>query len=378
MKVVIDNKIPFIKGVLEPFAEVTYLPGAEIDRKAVKNADAMIVRTRTLCNKELLEGSSVKFIATATIGYDHIDTKWCEANGIKWTNAEGCNSGSVMQYIASVLAFLSKKHNFKFEDRTLGVVGIGNVGKKIVKLAEVLGFRIILNDPPLARKISPCGFISLEGLIHECDIITIHVPLSYEGADKTFRLFDEPVLKKLNPGTLLIDCSRGEVTNNEALKNFLKSGNLQGAVLDVWENEPDIDLELMNLLDISTPHIAGYSADGKANGAAMSVKALSRFFNLGLNNWRPEKIPLPPNQLFELDAGGKTDQEILCEAIEATYKVEDDSERLKKAPYEFEKQRNDYPVRREFQAYTIELKNGAPELKEKLQTLGFNVIFIED
>lgn len=379
MKIVIDDKIPFIKGVFEPFADTVYLPGAEINNKAVKNADALIIRTRTLCNKELLEGSTVNFIATATIGYEHIDTKWCGANGIKWKNAEGCNATSVMQYIASVLVFLSKKFSFKFENRTLGVIGVGNIGKKVVELAEILGFRIILNDPPLARRLGPCGYISLEGLIHESDIITLHVPLNYEGIDKTYHLFDDQILKKLNRGTLFINSSRGEVTDNGALKNILKSGYIQGAVLDVWENEPDIDLELMRFLNIATPHIAGYSVDGKANGTTMSVRSLSRFFNLGLNNWLPASIPLPlSDQLFVIDAKNKTDQEVLCEAIETTYKVENDDKRLKSVPGDFEKQRGNYPVRREFSAYTIELKNGAPGLMEKLQALGFNVVFVEE
>lgn len=235
MKIVIDKNIPFIEGVLEPFADVIYLPGSEINHMVIKDADALIIRTRTICNKELLSGSKVKFIASATIGYDHIDTRWCESHGISWTSAEGCNSTSVMQYIASVLVFLSKKHNFKFEDRTIGVIGIGNIGRKVVKLSEVLGMRIVLNDPPLARKLGPCGLISLNGIIREADIITLHVPLNLNGEDKTYHLLDEFVMKSLNPGTLLINSSRGEVVDNFALKKILKSGQLLGAVLDVWE-----------------------------------------------------------------------------------------------------------------------------------------------
>jgi len=377
MKIVIDKNIPFIEGVLEPYAEIQYLPGSKIDRKAIKDADALIIRTRTICNQELLSGSKVKFIATATIGYDHIDTKWCEANGISWTSAEGCNSSSVMQYMASVLVFLSNKHNFKFEDRTIGVIGVGNVGRKVVKLAEILGMRIVLNDPPLARKLGPCGLISLNGIIREADIITVHVPLNLKGEDKTFHLFDEFVMKSLNPGTLLINSSRGEVVDNQALKKVLKSGQIQGAVLDVWENEPEIDIELMKLLDIATPHIAGYSSDGKAQGTAMSVRSVSKFFNLGIDNWFPSFIPLPTEQIIEIDAQGKSDQEVISKAIEATYKVENDNQRLKDAPKHFEKQRGDYPLRREFHAYTIELKNGSLELMGKLQKSGFNIIKVD-
>lgn len=373
MKIVIDDKIPFIQGILEPFAEVVYMPGAKINKEAVKNADALIIRTRTECNKELLEGTDVKFIATATIGYDHIDTQWCEANGIKWTNAAGCNSSSVMQYIASTLVYLSKKHNFNFEDKTLGVVGVGNVGKKIVRLAETLGMRVVLNDPPLALSQGPCGYVSLEGLMHEADIITLHVPLTMEGNFKTWHLFDEQKLKKLNKGTILINSSRGEVVDNIALKNALTSNHLKGAVLDVWENEPNIDLELMKKLDLTTPHIAGYSSDGKANGTAMSVKALCEFFNLRLYNWFPDNVPQPPSPEFKIDAEKLTLQQVLCEAIEKTYTVRSDDERLRKSPSDFEKQRGEYPLRREFTAYTVDLKNGTSEMKERLKELGFKV-----
>jgi erythronate-4-phosphate dehydrogenase len=377
LKIIIDDKIPFIHGILEPFAEVIYLPGNKIDHKIVKNADALIIRTRTICNKDLLEGSSVKFIVTATIGYDHIDTKWCEATGIIWKNAEGCNSSSVMQYVASNLSFLSKKHHFKFEDRTLGVIGVGNVGKKVVRLAEALGMRVVLNDPPIVRSKGLCGYISLDGILREADIITLHVPLINNGEDRTFHLFDEAMLKRLRPGTILINSSRGEVVDNIALKNFIKTGKLEGAVLDVWENEPDIDKELMKLLDIATPHIAGYSADGKANGTSISVMALNNFFRFGLKEWFPHNILAPQVSEIKIDAKDKTEQFVICEAIEHTYKVIEDNERLKNSPDDFELQRGNYPLRREFQAYTIELKNGNSNLTSTLRRIGFNLRIVK-
>ncbi|MDP4226747.1 MAG: NAD(P)-dependent oxidoreductase, partial [Bacteroidota bacterium] len=191
MKIIIDDKIPFIKGVLESYGKVEYIAGANISKDDVKDADALIIRTRTHCTKELLEGSKIKFIATATIGFDHIDTAYCEQNGIYWTNAAGCNSSSVQQYMASVLIHLAGKHGLSFKKRTLGVIGVGHVGRKVVKLAEALGFRVVLNDPPLARRIGPCGYISLDGIIREADVITLHVPLTYEGEDKTYHLIDE-------------------------------------------------------------------------------------------------------------------------------------------------------------------------------------------
>ncbi|HEY4786754.1 MAG TPA: 4-phosphoerythronate dehydrogenase PdxB [Bacteroidales bacterium] len=373
MKVVADNKIPFLQGVLEPFADVVYLPGSEIAREHLMDADALITRTRTKCNEKLLSGTKVKFIATATIGFDHIDTDWCEKNGIFWTNAAGCNSGSVYQYIASVLVALSKKQGFNFADRSLGIIGVGNVGRKIVKLGEWLGMRVLLNDSPRQRKEGPCSYISLDGIIRECDIITCHVPLNMEGTDKTYHMIDEKILRKLHPETILINSSRGEVVDNQALKSILKEKKIAGAVLDVWENEPNIDKELVDLLDIVSPHIAGYSADGKANGTSMSVQALSKFFKLPLTRWFAEDIPIPENNRLTIDCKGKSVQEVLSEAIMFTYKVEEDDARLRSSLETFEKQRGNYPLRREFHAYEIILQNPHSDIQKRLNGLGFRI-----
>ena len=374
MKIVIDDKIPFIKGVLEPYAEVVYLPGAGFTRSDVADADALIIRTRTKCNEALLKGATVKFIATATIGYDHIDTAWCEANGIAWTNAPGCNSGSVHQYMASILATLSTHFDFRFEDKTLGVVGVGNVGSKVAKLGEALGMNVLMNDPPRAEKEGPTQFVPLDEILSMSDLITLHVPLNCSGAHQTYHLFDKATFEQLPYRTILINSSRGEVVDNMALKNALKSRKIGAAALDVWENEPNIDLELLPLLNIATPHIAGYSADGKANGTAMSIQALSRFFGIPLNDWYPSEIPYPAQPLrFELDCTGKSLQQCLCEAIWYTYPVNDDDGCLRTSPETFEKQRGNYPIRREFAAFTVDVKNAIPEIKERLQTLGFKI-----
>lgn len=374
MKIIIDDKIPFIKGAFEQVAEVIYLPGASITKKDIQDADALITRTRTICNKELLKNSNVKFIATATIGYDHIDTKWCEENGIAWTNAPGCNSMSVTQWVASVIITLAQKHNFELKDRTLGVVGVGNVGRKVVRLGESLGMQVVLCDPPVARNISACGLISLDGIIREADIISLHVPLNMEGIDKTYHLIDEQKLRKLRPGTLLLNSSRGEVVDNIALKKFIPEHHLLATALDVWENEPGIDPELLDILDIATPHIAGYSADGKANGTTMSVRAVSKFFNLGLDDWSVSNIEAPYNAVIEYDAANKTNQEILTDLILKTYQVEEDDKRLRESIHEFELQRGNYPLRREFAAYTVHLKNGSKSIVHDLKQIGFKLI----
>lgn len=373
MKVVADDKIPFLQGVLEPFTDVLYKAGNEITRADLKDARALITRTRTRCNEALLEGTDVRFIATATIGFDHIDVDYCRTRGIEWTNAPGCNSGSVYQYIASVLCTMSGKYIPDFSKISLGVIGVGNVGRKVVRLGELLGTHVYLNDPPRERASGACGFMSLDSIIRESNIITLHVPLTMEGPDKTYHLVDEAFLRKMNPDAILINSSRGEVVDNQALKKALKEKWIRGAVLDVWEHEPAIDPELLSLVDIATPHIAGYSTDGKANGTAMSVQALSRKYNLPLTEWQPENLPEPENKEFVIDCKGKNEQQVLKEAILHTYDVTVDDGRLRSSPGTFEKQRGKYPLRREFLAYTVILENGMNEVVLKLKGLGFNV-----
>ena len=377
MNIVCDHKIPFLRGVLEPFAQVVYLPGKETTPEVVRDADALITRTRTKCNEALLKGSQVQVIATATIGFDHIDTAWCDRNGIFWENAPGCNSGSVQQYIASVLVTLARKYGFRLADKTLGVVGVGHVGRKVARIASLLGRKVLLNDPPRARKEGPEGFVGLDELCAKSDLITVHVPLQREGEDATWHLFDRARLESLRPDQILINSSRGPVVDNAALKDVLLSGGLKAAVLDVWEGEPDLDPELVDALAISTPHIAGYSADGKANGTSAAVQTVSRTLGLPLATWEVEEIPAPPQALsFTVEAAGKSLQDVLTEAVLHTYDVSQDSNALRGALDQFERLRGDYPVRREFPAFTVSLKDGTPEMAERLKAIGFKVEII--
>ena len=377
MKIVCDNKIPFLRGVLEPFADVVYLPGKETTPEVVKDADALITRTRTICNEALLSGSQVQAIATATIGFDHIDTAWCDAHGIFWENAPGCNSGSVKQYIASVLVTLAKRYGFDLAEKTLGVVGVGNVGRKVASVARALGMKVLLNDPPRARKEGPEAFVGLDEICAQSDIITVHVPLSKTGEDATWHLFDSARLASLRPDQILINSSRGPVVDNAALKAVLQQGGLKAAVLDVWEGEPNLDPELVDLLTLTTPHIAGYSADGKANGTTAAVRSVARTLGLPLTMWSAEGIPAPLQALdFTVDAAGKSLQDVLTEAILHTYDVSEDSERLRADLSLFEKLRGDYPVRREFPAFTLHLQDGTPEMADRLSEIGFNVEMI--
>ena len=374
MKIVCDDKIPFLRGVLEPFAEVVYLPGKQTTAEVVRDADAIITRTRTKCDAELLSGSSVKVIATATIGFDHIDTGWCERNGIIWRNAPGCNSWSVKQYISSVLVSLARRYGLDLTKMTLGVVGVGNVGSKVAEAASLLGMKVLLNDPPRARREGPQGFVSLDELMAQSDIVTLHVPLTKEGEDATWHLFDAARIARLRPDQFLFNSSRGPVVDNAALRDALKAKTLRGAVLDVWENEPDIDRELMGLVEYSTPHIAGYSADGKANGTTMSVRTVASVLGLPLTDWTASGVPAPAQPLaFCIDAAGKSDAEVLAEAILHTYDVQRDSDALRAAPDQFEKLRGDYPVRREPTAFSLSLRGGTAAQAETLSRLGFQI-----
>ncbi len=374
MKIVCDNKIPFLRGVFEPWAEVVYLPGPETTPGVVRDADAVVTRTRTRCDAALLAGSSVRVVASATIGYDHIDTAWCEAHGILWRNAPGCNSSSVKQYIAAVLCTLARRHGLRLDALTLGVVGVGNVGSKVAEAAALLGMRVLLCDPPRARAEGAEGFVDLDTLVAQSDIVTLHVPLLREGEDATWHLFDEARLAAMRPDQFLINSSRGPVVDGAALRAALQAKALRGAVLDVWEGEPEPDRALMALLDIATPHIAGYSADGKANGTRMSVRTVAAVLGLPLADWRPADIPAPEQPLeFSLDASGKSRQEVLSEAILHTYDILADDRALRAHPERFEQLRGDYPVRREPTAFTLRLQGGDPALADALAALGFHI-----
>ena len=324
MKVIIDHKIPYIKEAIENITDdVVYLPGNAFTRETVKDADALIVRTRTKCNRKLLEGSKVKFIATATIGYDHIDTEYCREAGITWTNCPGCNAGSVEQYVHSVLLLLKEKKGLDLKNATIGVVGVGHVGSRVARMAEGLGMKVLLNDPPRAEQ-GEQGFVDLATMARECDVITFHTPLNREGAYRTYHLVDEDFLFSLERAPFVINSSRGEVVDTASLLVALAAGKIKAAVIDTWEYEPRISKELMEVAFLATPHIAGYSADGKANATRMSLEALCLFFGI-----EADFSILPPE-------GPKG------------YDPIRDSEWLKASPEKFEWFRENYPIRREF------------------------------
>ena len=344
MKIIIDNKIPYIKEAVQRIAdEVIYAPGKDFTPELVRDADALIVRTRTHCNRDLLEGSRVRFIATATIGFDHIDTEYCKQAGIEWTNAPGCNSASVAQYIQSSLLVWKSVRNKRLNELTIGIIGVGNVGSKVAKVAQDFGMRVLLNDLPREEKEGAERFSSLEKITEECDIITFHVPLYKEGKYKTFHLADDVFFQSLKRKPVIINTSRGEVIQTDALLKALNSRMISDTIIDVWEHEPEINRDLLEKAFIGTPHIAGYSADGKANATRMSLDAICKFFQI--KGDYEINAPAPASPIIH----AKNHEE----AVLQMYNPTEDSNRLKNQPELFETLRGDYPLRREEKAYII-------------------------
>lgn len=374
MKIVIDEKIPFIKGAFEPWADVVYCPGRAIDAATVADAVALIVRTRTICNRQLLEKSSVRIIASATIGFDHLDTAWLDQAGIKWVNAPGCNSGSVMQYVTAALLSLASRHSLDLRSLTLGVVGVGHVGSKVISSALSLGMRVLQNDPPRERREGGNDFSPLDKLLEESDILTLHVPLTLEGDDRTRHLINSTNLGRLRQNCMLINTSRGEVVDNTALRAALEDKVLRGAVLDVWEGEPEADRLLLELTDIATPHIAGYSVDGKANATVNSVREVSAALGIPQCDWTPDSLPQPAEPVIDLARRpAVTDPvDMAGVAVRHAYNIEEDDSCFRNNPEKFEYLRDNYGARREFGSFAV--KSADPEAGQILSGLGFRII----
>lgn len=329
MKIIVDKDIPYIKDRILR-GEVTYLPAAEITPESVRDADALIVRTRTHCDENLLGNSDVKFVATATIGTDHIDLPWCESKGIKVTNAPGCNAPGVAQYVLTSLFQLG----FDPEKDSLGIVGYGNVGQIVAKWAKQIGIKTLISDLPrreAGRK--DVEYLNLEEVLEKSDAVTLHVPLTDSGDYPTIGLIGEKELKLMKPGGVIVNSSRGGVVNEEALKKFLKSGVLKG-VTDVWINEPNIDKELLQFSEVATPHIAGYASEGKMRATSMSLKNLNEAFGI-------------PVDLSGLECKEPKEMSVSLRSLQESYNPLIDTENLKNNPDSFEKLRNNYHYRHE-------------------------------
>ena len=371
MKILIDNNIPFIQGIFEPFAEVVYKQGSAILRSDLLDTDALITRTLTICNETLLFGTKVKFIASATIGFDHIDTDFCKKNNIAWTNASGCNSLAVAQYVLAALLQIAQNTKMKFDKTTIGIIGVGNVGKKVAALCYSLGMNVLLCDAPRKNNENESSFLDIDEIVKNSDIITLHVPLNVDGIYKTKHLFDEKMFKKTK-AHIFINTSRGEVVDSTALKSAIKSGKIGFSVIDVWENEPSIDKSLLSLVTLATPHVAGYSQEGKREGTQMTVQALAKFFNLEIDKRQIENLPEIEHEII-IDCKEKSLTDILQDIVRYIYDISLDSNLLKHNGNCFENLRTNYKFRREFAAYKIYAKNIDAEQKKILNLLQFKI-----
>ena len=290
-KIIIDKDIPYIRGVFEQFTSVEYLKGDEISPKDIENTLVLIVRTRTKCNAKLLENSGVKLIVTATIGTDHIDQEWCEMSGICVRSAQGCNSRGVLQWVSASLVLMCEKLGWKPADKTIGVVGVGHVGSLVAEFAETWGFNVLKCDPPRAeaeRLSASDGFVEFETILKNCDIITFHTPLKRDAKYPTFHMLNVNNVGQLSKDTVVLNSSRGEVIETQALLAHIGRGGR--CCVDTWESEPNISIELLNVVDVATPHIAGYSKQGKATATAISVKAVAEYMTLPIKEWFPSDV----------------------------------------------------------------------------------------
>jgi erythronate-4-phosphate dehydrogenase len=322
----------------------------------------------------------VKFVGTATIGTDHVDLDYLKRRGIAFASAPGSNANSVAEYIVAALLVLARSLGFSLEGTALGVVGVGNVGSKVVQKAEVLGMHVLQNDPPLQRLTGEKRFLPLDDLM-AADVVTLHVPLSRDGTDPTFHFYDETRIGRMKPGSILINTSRGAVVDTASLKRALRSGHLKAAVIDVWENEPDIDVDLLGMVTIGTSHIAGYSLDGKFNAVRMISDALGE--HVGERKPWPETLQLPPivDLLSLSPERGWTREELLLHAVRPCYDIERDDRVLREIlhleeavrPRLFRALRAEYPPRREFPATTIAMQTPNPVDIHMLNGIGFKV-----
>lgn len=340
LKIVADKAIPFLEGVFDPYADMTYLPGDKIGPEDVRDADVLMVRTRTKCNADLLEGSKVKFIATATIGTDHIDFPYCDSKGIVVRNAPGCNAGGVMEYVFSALYGLASRKSISLQGDTIGIIGVGHVGSLIERMGRALGFKILKCDPPRAEAEGSFGFCDLEYLLQNSQIVTLHVPLN----ETTRGMADSEFFSLMQPGAFFINAARGEVVCDDALKAAIPK--LGPVIIDTWNHEPDIDLDLMDKVAIATPHIAGYSYQGKQNGTAAAVRAVAHYFGITeLYEFFP-KTDLPENEAVKLELKDLNQGEI-ASVLQYNYPIFTDDFMLRLNPENFDKLRSEYNYRRE-------------------------------
>jgi len=381
MKIVADANIPFVKECFSSIGEVTVVGGREITPSVVADSDMLLVRSITPVGEELLAGSKVRFVATATIGFDHVDIDFLRRNNIGFASAPGSNANSAAEYVIAGLLDIGQRYALDLEGRYIGIIGVGNVGSRVAKKCEAMGMAVYLNDPPLKRQTGDAKYLPLARLF-DCDFITFHTPLTFEGPDKTYHLADEKFFKSLKQRCVLVNASRGGVVDSSALKSAIRLGRLRAVVLDVWENEPDIDIELLKMVDLGTPHIAGYSLDGKIAGMIMIYKAACEYFAVETKYDLKDFLPEPTVPELKVNPNITNKQDALLSAVQKIYRIDKDDMRLRrmldkpaeKRGQHFDSLRKNYPVRREFQNTRVILKDTNSNLAKKLIGIGFKEV----
>ncbi len=377
MKLLIDKNIPFAEKAFGTIGEVSAMDTGALTRERARDADVLVVRTETKVDRSLLEGSTVKFVGTATIGTDHVDLTYLASRGIAFASAPGCNSNAVKEYVTAALLELASRNGMTLAGRTIGVVGVGNVGSKIVRVAEALCMRVLQNDPPLARLAEKSKFVTLEEVLAS-DIVTLHVPLTRSGADATYHLMDRERLTRMKAHAIFINTSRGPITATDALKEAVREKGLR-TVLDVWEHEPALDGGLLELSALATPHIAGYSLEGKVNATRMIREAVCRHF-WNRTAWDPgEELPASPITEITVAPDALGAQEILRRVVLECYDITADDTALRRTltlpegerPEHFRALRSSYAHRREFSNVTVQLPEHHAGLENTFLSLGF-------
>lgn len=380
MRIVADENIPLVDAFFGELGEIRRLPGRAIDAAALVDADLLLVRSVTRVDRSLLAGSPVRFVGTCTIGTDHLDLDYFNEAGIAWSSAPGCNARGVVDYVLGSLLVLAEDAGVDLASRTFGVVGAGQVGGRLLEVLRGLGWRVLVCDPP--RQAAEGGdYVDLETLIRECDAISLHTPLNGGGEYPTHHLLDKARLERLRPGAWLINASRGAVVDNPALRELLERRGDLRAVLDVWEGEPQADVALARLCRIATPHIAGYSLDGKLRGTAQIYQAWCRFSGQAESVGLDELLPTPWLEELTLDASCEPDWALatLCRAVYDPRRDDADfrrslagDEAQRRAA--FDALRKHYPVRREIDGLRVRLQGDAPRLAEIVRALGAELV----
>ncbi len=385
LQIVADENIPHLAEAFGEFGEVYSCPGRQITASTVEDADVLLVRSVTRVGADLLRASPVRFVGTATAGIDHVDTQWLLDRGIEFASAAGSNAESVAQYVAAALIEFRSRLGRPLRGSTIGIVGVGHCGSRVERIARALGMEPLLCDPPLARAPGSSARFNALDELRECDYLTLHVPLTMSGADRTEGLIDSEFLASMNPRAVVINAARGGVLDEDALVGALSAGKLSGAAIDAWIGEPSISLDTLRAATIATPHIAGYSIDGKLRGTQLIHEALARF--LGREPaWSAFEVLPPVAVEIRLDAKPCDRASVLAGAIQGAYPIARDDAKLREIENlargerasKFDRLRREYPQRREFHATRLTISESDEALRRAAAGLGFSVVKIRE